>query len=199
MTVSVSGIMGGTYPATHAGSLVTAVAEAMAAVTLIQLIKPRSRVTIGTFTFPQNMKAGSPAFGAIGIGLHAAAHNQIWRKYGIPIWNFAIGLSSSKRIDFQNGYERAINCLIAALSGANIIMLYGGVSSELTFHPLQAILDDDIAGMIGRFIEGIEVNDETLAIDLINDVGPIPGFYLVRRIPGSGGSWSSLYPRLQTG
>jgi len=68
--------------------------------------------------------------------------------------------------------------MTAALSGANIIGLQGAISSELTHHPVQAILDDDIAGMVGRFLEGIEVNDETLAIDLIEEVGPIPGHYL---------------------
>ncbi|GAH16942.1 unnamed protein product, partial [marine sediment metagenome] len=49
---------------------------------------------------------------------------------------------------------------------------------ELTAHPLQAILDDDIAGMIGRFIEGVTVSNETIALDLIEQVGPIPGNYL---------------------
>jgi len=68
--------------------------------------------------------------------------------------------------------------LTAALSGANIIQLHGGIYGEIAYHPVQSILDDDIAGMIGRFIEGVEVNDETLAIDLIEEVGPIPGFYL---------------------
>ena len=46
---------------------------------------------------------------------------------------------------------------------------------EISF---QAVLDDDVAGMIGRFIEGVEVSDETLAIDLISDVGPISGIFL---------------------
>jgi trimethylamine--corrinoid protein Co-methyltransferase len=41
-----------------------------------------------------------------------------------------------------------------------------------------AIMDDDVAGWIGRFLEGVAVTDETLAIDLINQVGPIPGHYL---------------------
>ena len=178
MTISSSGILGGTYPATQAGGLVVALAEALSALVLIQLIRPGARVTAGTFTFPQNMRAGSPAFGAIGVGLHAAAHNQIWRKYNIPMWNYATGLSSSKRIDFQDGYEKSINAVISAISGASIMMLHGGVSSELTFHPFQAILDDDIAGMIGRFLEGIKVSEATLALDLIAEVGPIPGSYL---------------------
>ena len=49
---------------------------------------------------------------------------------------------------------------------------------EFTFHPVQAIIDNDIVGMIGRFLQGVQVNEETLALDLINEVGPIPSLYL---------------------
>jgi len=65
--------------------------------------------------------------------------------------------------------------LTAALSGTNIINLHGGIYGEPSAHPVQAILDDDIAGMIGRFIEGVNVNAETLALDLIEEVGPFQG------------------------
>ena len=171
------GVMGGTYPATIAGATVIGNAEAIAGIVLFQLIRPGIRVMVYDFTFPQNMKTGSPAFGAIGVSLHQVAFNQIWRKYGIPT-KIDIGYSNSKKIDFQNGYERAILALNAALSGGSLLQLHGCLSGELTWHPLVAILDDDIAGMIGRFIEGIEVNNETLALDLIEEVGPIPGFYL---------------------
>ncbi len=88
------------------------------------------------------------------------------RAYRILIYNAAPGASSSKRIDFQCGYEKAISALTAAISGANIIWFAGGVYGELTWHPMQAILDNDIAGMLGRLIEGIEVSEETLAIGL---------------------------------
>ena len=54
----------------------------------------------------------------------------------------------------------------------------GGIYGELAHHPVQAILDDDIAGMIGRFIEGVEVSNDTIALDLINKVGPIPGTFI---------------------
>lgn len=170
-------VMGGTAPATIAGSMITGNAEVIAGVVLIQLIKLGAKTIVTEFVFPQNMRTGSMAFGQIGVSLHQAIFNQIWRKYDVPILNNP-GLTSSKQIDFQCGYEKAISALTAALSGANMIALHGGMYGELAFHPLQAILDDDIVGMIGRFIEGVEVNDETLAIDLINEVGPIPGFYL---------------------
>jgi len=95
----------------------------------------------------------------------------------VPVCDGA-AVPGSKRIDFQSGYERAMNTVLFAISGANFILLHGGVTAELTHHPLQAILDDDICGMVGRFLDGIDVNDDTLALDLIEKVGPVPGHFL---------------------
>jgi trimethylamine--corrinoid protein Co-methyltransferase len=52
------------------------------------------------------------------------------------------------------------------------------LGTELLYHPVLSILDDDIPGWIGRFLQGVAVTDETMAIDLIKQVGPIPGHYL---------------------
>ena len=68
--------------------------------------------------------------------------------------------------------------MLTAVSGASIINYVGGLTGKLSHHPVLSILDDDVAGMIGRFLEGMQVTDETLAIDLIEKVGPILGFYL---------------------
>jgi len=171
-------IMGGTSPATIAGTLVTSVAEIAGGIVFVQLVRPGTRVVANAFVFPQNMMTGLPFFGSVGISLHEAAFNQIWRHYGIPVQSSAIGPTNSKMIDYQNCYEKAIPALTAAMSGAHIIQFHGGVYGELTHHPVQSIMDDDVAGVIGRLIEGFEVSDETLAIDLINETGPIPGFYL---------------------
>lgn len=176
--VGPSSIYGATAPATMAGSTVSNNVEMIAGVVLIQLIKPSSRVFVRDFTFPQNMQTGSPDFGQIGISLHQVMFNQIWRWYSIPMGTISIGCSNSKRIDFQSGYEKSIGVLTSALSGTNLICLHGGIYGELTAHPIQAILDDDIAGMVGRFMEGVEINDETLAVELIESVGPIPGYFL---------------------
>jgi len=169
-------LYGGTAPATIAGAVITTNAELLAGIVLLQLIKPGSKLIVQDFTFPQNMRSGVPAFGDIGLSLHHVVFNQVWRKYGVPINNASIG--NSKLPDFQSGYEKTIPCLLDALSGAHVTLLHGGISSEITAHPVQAVLDDDVAGMIGRFIEGVDVSDETLAIDLISEVGPIPGMYL---------------------
>lgn len=173
---------GGTYgasaPATHPGALVTGNAEIISMLVLVQLLHPGHRISAANFTFPQNMKSGAPAFSEIGSSLVQAMFCQMWRTYGVPCASGAGAMPSSKSMDFQTGYEKGIAASIAALSGANAISLHGSVSSELTMHPVQAIMDDDIAGMVGRLIAGEQINDETLALELINEVGPMPGNYL---------------------
>jgi len=171
-------IMGGTGPATVAGSSLTGNAEVIGAIVLAQLIKPGAKILVTNFVFPQNMRSGTPAFGAIECALSSAVFCQYFRRFGIPVTVASAGDISSKRIDVQCGYEKAMLATLAAVCGANAIHLMGGIFGELTFHPIQAILDNDIAGMIGRFLQGVQVNEDTLALDLINEVGPIPGMYL---------------------
>lgn len=173
--------MGATGPATYAGAVALYNAEMLAGIVLLQLLKPGIRVMGQDFAYPMNMRSGSPAFGSIGIDIHQVAFAQLWRKYGIPTTTGAFSHGSSKRIDFQDGYEKAKGAFLGALSGAHLIPMHGALSQELSAHPVEAILDDDIAAMVGRFLEGIEVNDETLALDLINTVGPIPGMYLDKK------------------
>ena len=170
-------VMGGTAPATIAGGVITNNAEVITGLVLAQLIRPGMRVLVKDFSHPMNMNTGAPGFGSIVACLHNAASNQIFRKYGVPIDN-ATCYPNSKMPDYQCGYEKASRLLIAGLSGANTLLLHGSVHGELTHHPIQAILDDDLAGMVGRFMEGVKVNDDTLAIDLIEEVGPIPGHFL---------------------
>ncbi len=172
------GTAGETTPATIAGAIVAISAQAISGLVLAQLIKPGTRVIGSGVFFMGDMRSGVPVFGGIECALEIVGYNQVWRKYGAPTEFPHTGPSNSKRIDFQCGYEKATNALAAALAGSSIIGLHGGVYGEITFHPVQAVLDDDIAGMIRRFLEGVLVNEETLAIDLIKAVGPIPGMYL---------------------
>ena len=179
--ITSGGSYGSTAPATVAGSTIVNNAELIAGVVLIQLIKPGTGIVVADFTFPTNMRTGIPVFGSTSSILHASMFAQIWRKYGIPTCVSTSGYSNAKKMDYQSGYEKALAGYSAALSGINVVSMHGDVSSELTFHPVQAILDNDIAGMIGRLLEGVEISDETMAVDLINHVGPIPGMYLDKR------------------
>lgn len=171
-------VLGGTGPATVAGSVVVSSAEHLAMVVLVQLLSPGHRMCIGHFPLAMNMASGAPAFGQITSSLSNAVFNQVWRHYGLPVNDGSPGYVTAKTIDYQAGYEKATAAMAAALSGAHTILLHLGVSSEISAHPVQAVLDDDIAGMVGRFLEGEQVDPETVALDLIEQVGPIPGHYL---------------------
>jgi trimethylamine--corrinoid protein Co-methyltransferase len=171
-------VIGGTGPATIAGSTVTTNAELTGALVLIQLLRPGTGVLPEDFDFPIDMRRGHPAFGGVSAALLAMAFCQMWRKWHIPTEVGMLGYSSSKKIDFQSGYEKSLLTLSSALSGANVLQLFGCVHGELTAHHVMFVLDNDIAGWIGRCLEGINVSDETLALDLIDEVGPIPGHFL---------------------
>jgi len=172
---------GATGPATIAGSTITHNAELIAGIVFIQLLKPGTNVLVTDFSFPLDMKNGTPLFGNIGSSLHSAIFAQMWRRYHIPTMVSSSGYTNAKTIDFQCAYEKAISAVIAALSGIDIVSLHGGIFAELTYHPIQSILDDDIAGMIGRFVESVEVSKETMALDLIERIGTAPGQYLDTR------------------
>ena len=104
--------------------------------------------------------------------------NQMLRLYGIPIWSNTGFASTSKKIDFQAGYEKSVGTLLSALTGGHVQMYQGGSSTELMYSPEMAVMEDDVAGWIGGVLEGPIFNEETLAVDLINEVGPIPGHYM---------------------
>jgi trimethylamine---corrinoid protein Co-methyltransferase len=171
-------VLGGTGPATVSGSLVVSLAEHMAMIVLVQLLNPGQRIILGHFALGMNMKSGAPAFGMITSSLSNVAFNQMVRHYGLPVGNGSPGYTSAKKIDYQAGYEKAIQVLLSALSGGNTILLHLGVSGEMTAHPVQAILDNDVAGMVGRFVEGEQATPEMTALDLIAEIGPLPGHFL---------------------
>jgi trimethylamine---corrinoid protein Co-methyltransferase len=171
-------MMGATGPVTVAGSVIVSTVEHLAMLVLVQLLRPGCRMLVGHFSAPLNMRTGLPAFGQIGSSISNALFNQLWRSYGIPLSNGSPGYVTAKKLDYQAGYEKGIAALAAGLSGVNSMLLHLGVSSELTAHPVQAILDDDIAAMVGRFVSGEALDDEAMAVDLIKEVGPMPGQFL---------------------
>lgn len=175
---SVSNTMGSEGPATFAGTSVMFIAMMMAWAVITQLIKPGSAFAFCHGMSAMDMRRGGPILGQAADGLGNVIMNQLLRKYEIPSWPTGGWASNAKKIDYQTGYEKSMATLVSAMSGGHIHLFQGGSSIELFYNPVLSIMDDDVAGWIGRFIEGVHVSDETLAIDLINQVGPIPGHYL---------------------
>jgi trimethylamine--corrinoid protein Co-methyltransferase len=173
-----SSTMGSEGPATYAGACVLAVALGLGWVVITQMIKKGAPMAYHHGIGPMDMRRGSPIMGTAGEAIGTVIMNQMLRRYGIPSWCTAGFAANAKKFDYQTGYEKAMPTLMSCLSGGHLMLFQGGNAVELSYHPVLSILDDDIAGWIGRFLEGVTVNDVTLAIDLINQVGPIPGHYL---------------------
>jgi trimethylamine--corrinoid protein Co-methyltransferase len=175
-------VMGGGSPVTVAGASISNNAETLAAVTLIECYKPGHPVLANDFVIPMDMESGNLFFGAISSGFHQMAFNQLYRDlYRIPTCNAMAAFPNSKLIDYQNGFEKTHLAMSAALSGASMIAFIGSVSQELAWSPIQAVIDNDAVNIIGMYIEGFDVNNETAAMDLIAEVGPTPGSYLGKK------------------
>jgi len=172
-------IMGGSHPITIAGASVSHNAELLAIIVLLQCIKPGCGVIANNFVSSMNMATGDISFGTAAIALHQMAYNQIWHDlYKIPVNNTGSAFSNSKIVDYQLGAEKLPLAMCSALSGANMIVLHGGVTAELAYNPILAIIDDDVANTIGRIVESFDVNDSTIGLDTIMDVGVSPGTFL---------------------
>jgi len=110
--------------------------------------------------------------GAVEMGLMNAAAAQMARFYLLPYYATA-GMSDSKLNDTQAGYESAITNLLVALAGGNLIHDAAGfLEFCMTASYDKLVIDNEIIGMVMRAVEGIRVDDETLAYDLIKKVGP---------------------------
>jgi trimethylamine--corrinoid protein Co-methyltransferase len=79
-------------------------------------------------------------------------------------------------VDAQSGHEKTLTGLLTALAGANLIYGAGMLDTAMTFDYGQLVLDAEIAGLIKYTVAGVPVNDETLSLDVINDIGPFKDF-----------------------
>lgn len=170
MAMSPEAMAGSTAPATLAGLLAQHNAEILAHVTLAQIIAPGTPVLYGSVSTITDMAAATPALGAIETGLITAASAQLARHYGLPCRAVG-GATEAKTEDFQCASERATTLLPAVLAGVHFITCGGTLDSTMTESQPLLVLDDEMCGRALRLARGIEVNDDTLALDLIKEVG----------------------------
>jgi trimethylamine--corrinoid protein Co-methyltransferase len=169
---------GATSPAALAGSLVQINAEELSGLTYCQLVKPGTPVVLGYVPSVSDLRTGNFVGGAPEFALMHAAVAQLGQYYNLPVYNSS-GLADSKVPDIQAGYEKGITSVTAALAGANYIHHSAGLlESMLTVAYEQFIIDDDINGSIMRMVRGIEVTDETLSLDVIEQVCQGEGHFL---------------------
>jgi trimethylamine--corrinoid protein Co-methyltransferase len=164
-------IGGGTVPATHAGQLVCAFSESMLGVVVSQLINAGTCVIIGGVQSILDMQYSVYAYGAPELSLLSAALTEMAQYVGLPMFSTA-GCTDTKILDPQGAIESATSVHSAMLSGANFIHDVGYFESGMTGSVLQLVMADEQIGMSHFVAKGIEVNEETLAVDEICRVGP---------------------------
>jgi trimethylamine:corrinoid methyltransferase-like protein len=171
----VSGAMaGGTSPATLAGTLLVQNAEVLAGVTLAQLLQPGAPIIYGTFSGGMDMRTGAFVMGGTELALMQAATAQLCERYHIPLGYGSGGWTDAREPNVQAGMEKACTLLATALAGVEVVhSAIGGMlgGAEIADYA-QMIVDDELCSMVNRYLRGIQVSDDTLALDLVREVGP---------------------------
>lgn len=174
-----AGMAGATTPSTIAGAIAQSVAECLAGLVYVNAVRPGAPAIFGTWPFGLDLRSGAMTGGSGEQALLTAGCAQMHRYYGLP-GGAAAGMTDAKLPDMQAGWEAMCSNVMAGLSGLNMVYEAAGMhASLLGFCHESLILGDDLIGHALRCVRGIEVDDETLALDQVREVclnGP--GHYL---------------------
>ncbi len=165
------GTTGETAPITGAGALVVALAGALAGLSAIQLKKPGAPVCIGAVPLPMDLATSRPAYGGPEMSLYATAMADICRYLGVPSMGTA-GASEAKVLDLQAAIESTVQIVFSALSGVPLVHDIGFLDCADLGSLEMLVMNDEIIAMVRRILRGIEVSDDSLMLDLIDQVGP---------------------------
>jgi trimethylamine--corrinoid protein Co-methyltransferase len=161
-----------TAPATMAGAIVQSNAETLSGNVIAQFSKKGAHFIYGADTSNMDQRTGVFSYGAPEWMIVNLAMAQLGRHYELPIWSTG-GCSDSKILDGQATLEASLSLFVAASSGANLIHDVGSFLNFGLTGSLELItICDEIISMISYILKGVEVTDESLALDVIDKVGP---------------------------
>lgn len=161
-------MLGASSPVTSAGGLVIANAELITGLVLCQLKSEGAPFIYGGGAKPLDLRTMVVAYGSPEAYINCAALADIAHHYHIPVWGYG-GVTDSKLFDEQAAIEGSLSTILATLSGANLVHDIGYLESAITGSLEMIAVTDEVIGMLKRFMLGIEVNDETLGMDLIGE------------------------------
>lgn len=162
---------GGSAPTTLAGTVVLDVAESLFVNVLYRLCYGWRKLWLQFNSSVLDMRMGMYPFGRPEKGLMMLAMGQIARRLNAGIWP-AAHYADAKAPGIEAGMQSAFNTVPAILAGADGLECFGILSAGEIGSPIQLVIDNEYAGALKRFARGFEVSDETLALDLIEEIGP---------------------------
>ncbi|MFB6353704.1 MAG: trimethylamine methyltransferase family protein [Halobacteriales archaeon] len=163
---------GASGPGTMAGALALANAENLLGITLVQLVNPGNPAVYGVPSSNIDMRYGSLSIGSPESALFASFAGTMGRHYGVPSRGGG-GLTDAKTVDYQAGFESTLVSAATTWSGVDVMLHAAGIlESYSTISPEKFVLDCELLRYLDRFQAGYDINEETLALDLIGEIDP---------------------------
>jgi trimethylamine--corrinoid protein Co-methyltransferase len=164
-------MMGGTAPATMAGGLALGNAEVLSSLVIHQLKRPGAPFVYGSGLHHLDMRTTISVYSAPEFELARLAIAELGRFYGLPTWGYA-GHSDSCVMDEQAAADAVFSVLVSLLAGNNLVHDVGYLEAGLTTSPEMIVFTAEMIDMMRRFVSGISLHAEELAMDVIHQVGP---------------------------
>jgi trimethylamine--corrinoid protein Co-methyltransferase len=169
-------LAGAMSPVTVPGALAQQNAEALAVIAFAQIVAPGSPAVYGGFTSNVDMRSGAPTFGTPEYAKSALIGGQLARRYGLPYRSSNV--NTTKVPDAQAAYESMMSLWPAVMGGANLVMhaagwLEGGLCASFE----KIVIDAECLQMMASFLEPPIIDDDTLAVSAMQEVGPGGHFF----------------------
>jgi len=176
--IAVAPQAGATSPAALAGTLAQCFSESLACMVVVNLVRPGAAINFGMWPFISDLRTGAFSGGSGEEALVMAASVQLCNHFGF-ITSAACGMTDSKTMDAQAGFEKGITATALALAGANHAAAYPGIVGSLIGQSFEGmVIDNDMLGNVQRLLRGIEVTDESLSFEVIKDAVYGTGHFL---------------------
>jgi len=169
-------MMGATAPVTFAGALAQSNAEILSGLVIHQARQPGAPFIVGNMPSTMDMRSTIGTYGAPEFHMMVAAASELAHYYGLPFYG-TCGCSDAKRMDHQAVMEASMSVLTSLLSTPNVVHDPGFMDHGNSISPEIVVLTSELIDMLKVVRQGITVNAETLALDVIREVGP-GGHYL---------------------
>ncbi|WP_210529540.1 trimethylamine methyltransferase family protein [Rubellimicrobium arenae] len=163
---------GAVSPLTMAGSVAQGLAESMVSCALSQLVRPGAPAVLASFFSSMSLRSGSPTFGTPEPALGSLVMGQLARRLNLPL-RCAGNFCTSKLPDGQAMQQSMMSMMSAIQGGANYVLHSAGfLDGLLSMSYEKLVMDTDMCGALHAYLDGMEVNDDTLGFDALAELGP---------------------------
>lgn len=164
--------LGGSFPATLASGIVMGTAESLSGLVMQQIVNPGAPFIFGAFITIMDMRSTVFSYGAIEMAMMVNGMAQLSQKYGLPFFSTA-GCTDAKQVDVQAAVEGSLQDLIVATVGGGLVHdTHCWLDHGATLSPAHLVMGQETLNLVKQFTRGIDVSKDTLALDLIDKIGP---------------------------